>query len=67
MQSLKEFPVIRPLLRLLNSSKFWAVFFAALASSGLDISAEWRAFIILIGGVVYAMATAYEDGKAKGG
>lgn len=65
MNNMPEWPIIRPLLRLLNSSKFWALLFPALLSLGLDVSAQIQALIIFLAGAIYAVTTAWEDSAAS--
>ena len=54
------------LFRMIASSKWLTAFFAALAASQLDISPEWKAFIIKTLAAFYGIATAIEDaGKSR--
>ena len=52
--------------RLFRSTRFWALFFSALAVSGLDIPPEWQAGIYFLAAFTYAGTTAYEDAAQKG-
>lgn len=49
------------LLRMITSRKFLVLLFAALLSSGLEVTPEWQGFIILAAAGLYAALTAYED------
>ncbi len=51
------------LFRMVASSKWLTALFAALATSQLDISPEWKAFLIVTLASVYAIATAIEDAR----
>lgn len=62
----QHWPIVRPFVRLLSSSKFIALLVAALAADfGLDLSAETTALIYALAAVVYAGTTAVEDAAVK--
>ena len=61
-------PIVRPVVRLLSSSKFIALLLAALiADYGLDLSDNVQAMVYAIAAVIYAGTTAVEDAAAKRG
>ncbi len=63
--NVKNWPVLRPVIALLSSRKFLVIVFAALASVGLDLTPEFQALIIALGGVAFVLATAWEDSATK--
>jgi len=64
-------PVITPIMRLLKSSKFWALLISALAASGVLVGSSkeaaeaWIPIIVMVAGVVFATLTAWEDASDK--
>lgn len=66
IQDWQYWPVIRPIIRLLSSSKAVALVLAALAADfGLDLSPEMTALIYALAAVIYAATTAVEDAAQK--
>ena len=65
MNDVIQLPVIRALVRLASSSKFYVLLFGALASYGLDVSDELKVLVILVAVAVFSASTAYEDGQMK--
>ena len=63
--NLQNWPVLKPIIALLFSRKFLVVVFAALASVGLDLTPEFQALVIALGGVAFILATALEDAAEK--
>lgn len=65
-QNWQYWPIVRPFVRLLSSSKFIALLLAALAADfGLDLSGETTALIYAAAAVIYAGTTAVEDAASK--
>ena len=52
---------LNKLMVMVTSRKFLVCLFAALATSGLDIPAEWQALIYVVVAGMYAGTQAYED------
>jgi len=65
-QDWQYWPVVRPFIRLISSSKFIALLLAVLvADFGLDLSDNATAMVYALAAVVYGLTTAIEDGAAK--
>jgi len=62
---MQNWKIIKVILAILTSRKFLILLLSVLASSGLDISPEWKAMIFFLAGAVWAIATAIEDAAAK--
>jgi hypothetical protein len=65
LEEILTLPIIRGIIRLLSSARFWALFIPVLATYGLELSPEAQALILLIAGGTWAGTTAVEDYAEK--
>jgi hypothetical protein len=65
LEEILTLPIIRGVIRLLSSARFWALFIPVLATYGLELSPEAQALILLIAGGTWAGTTAVEDYAEK--
>jgi Na+/H+ antiporter NhaC len=55
------------LLKMVTGRKFLVLLFAVFASYGLEIGVELKLLVLFVAANVYAILTAYEDGKQARG
>lgn len=59
--------IVKMVVALFTSRKFYVLLFAVFASYGLPINAETQALIIFLAAATFAITTAWEDTRRNGG